>query len=116
HPACAAEAASARRRPGPLPIEGRGSRAPAGRGIRSAPLRGRSIGCSFGSVVRHCCSISSLNMPSAFNIDAKTLALCEDLDLLARTIVEGFFDGLHRSPFLGYSTEFSAYRQYTQGD
>ena len=55
-------------------------------------------------------------MPSAFNIDAKTLALCEDLDLLARTIVEGFFDGLHRSPFLGYSTEFSAYRQYTQGD
>ena len=55
-------------------------------------------------------------MPSAFNINAKTLALCEDLDLLARTIVEGFFDGLHRSPFLGYSTEFSAYRQYTQGD
>src|SRR5262245_3758221 len=55
-------------------------------------------------------------MPSAFNIDAKTLALCEDLDLLARTLVEGFFDGLHRSPFLGYSTEFSAYRQYTQGD
>jgi len=30
--------------------------------------------------------------------------------------VEGFFDGLHRSPFLGYSTEFSAYRAYTQGD
>lgn len=55
-------------------------------------------------------------MPSAFNIDAKTLALCEDLDLLARTIVEGFVDGLHRSPFLGYSTEFSAYRPYAQGD
>ena len=55
-------------------------------------------------------------MPAAFNLDAKTLALCEDLDLLARTIVEGFFDGLHRSPFLGYSTEFSAYRQYTPGD
>jgi hypothetical protein len=35
---------------------------------------------------------------------------------LARTVVEGFFDGLHRSPFLGYSTEFSAYRAYTQGD
>jgi len=55
-------------------------------------------------------------MPSAFNIDAKTLALCGDLDLLARTIVEGFLDGLHRSPFLGYSTEFSAYRPYAPGD
>jgi uncharacterized protein (DUF58 family) len=30
--------------------------------------------------------------------------------------VEGFLSGLHRSPFLGYSTEFSAYRAYTQGD
>ena len=40
----------------------------------------------------------------------------DDLSILARTVVEGFFDGLHRSPFLGYSTEFSAYRAYTQGD
>jgi uncharacterized protein (DUF58 family) len=36
--------------------------------------------------------------------------------LLARSVVEGFLDGQHRSPFLGYSTEFSAYRAYTQGD
>lgn len=36
--------------------------------------------------------------------------------MLAETIVEGFLDGLHRSPYLGYSTEFSAYRSYTQGD
>lgn len=55
-------------------------------------------------------------MPATFQINAKALAVCEDLQVLARTIVEGFFDGLHRSPFLGYSTEFSAYRQYTQGD
>jgi len=55
-------------------------------------------------------------MPSAFNISHKALAACEDLQVLARMVVEGFFDGLHRSPFLGYSTEFSAYRQYTQGD
>jgi uncharacterized protein (DUF58 family) len=55
-------------------------------------------------------------MPSSLQISAQALAVCEDLQLLARTVVEGFFDGLHRSPFLGYSTEFSAYRQYTQGD
>jgi uncharacterized protein (DUF58 family) len=55
-------------------------------------------------------------MPATLNIDARTLAAIDDLSLLARTVVEGFFDGLHRSPFLGYSTEFSAYRPYTQGD
>src|SRR2546427_282596 len=57
-----------------------------------------------------------LGMPATLNIDARTLAAIDDLSLLARTVVEGFFDGLHRSPFLGYSTEFSAYRPYTQGD
>ena len=30
--------------------------------------------------------------------------------------MEGFFNGLHRSPFHGFSVEFSAYRQYTDGD
>src|SRR5690242_13541219 len=55
-------------------------------------------------------------MPATLNIDARTLAAIDDLSLLAGTIVEGFISGLHRSPFLGYSTEFSAYRAYTQGD
>src|ERR1041385_8158219 len=55
-------------------------------------------------------------MPATFNINARTLAAIDDLSVLARTVVEGFLDGLHRSPFLGYSTEFSAYRAYTQGD
>ncbi len=55
-------------------------------------------------------------MPATLNIDARTLAAIDDLSLVARSIVEGFLSGLHRSPFLGYSTEFSAYRAYTQGD
>lgn len=55
-------------------------------------------------------------MPSSLALDSRVLAAVEDLPLLATTIVEGFLDGLHRSPFLGYSTEFSAYRPYTQGD
>ena len=55
-------------------------------------------------------------MPRTLEINARTLAAIDDLSLLARTIVEGFLSGLHRSPFLGYSTEFSAYRPYTQGD
>jgi uncharacterized protein (DUF58 family) len=55
-------------------------------------------------------------VPATLNIDSRTLAAIDDLSLLARTVVEGFISGLHRSPFLGYSTEFSAYRAYTQGD
>ena len=55
-------------------------------------------------------------MPATLALNAALLAAIDDLSLLARTVVEGFFDGLHRSPFLGYSTEFSAYRAYTQGD
>src|ERR1051325_6677926 len=55
-------------------------------------------------------------MPSTFAIKASALAAIDDLSLVARTVVEGFFDGLHRSPFLGYSTEFSAYRPYVPGD
>src|SRR5215203_705463 len=39
-----------------------------------------------------------------------------DLELLARTTVEGVRQGLHRSPFHGYSAEFAQYRHYRPGD
>jgi len=39
-----------------------------------------------------------------------------DVSLIAREVVEGFLGGLHRSPFLGYSTEFASHRPYMQGD
>jgi uncharacterized protein (DUF58 family) len=55
-------------------------------------------------------------MPSSFALNASALAAVDDLSLIAKAVVEGFFDGLHRSPFLGYSTEFSAYRPYVKGD
>src|SRR5947209_6721821 len=55
-------------------------------------------------------------MPHTLKLDAGLLAAMDDIALLSQTVVEGFFEGLHRSPFLGYSTEFSAYRAYTQGD
>jgi uncharacterized protein (DUF58 family) len=38
------------------------------------------------------------------------------LDLRARFIVEGFLSGLHRSPFQGFSSEFSEHRKYEPGD
>src|SRR5215208_4894902 len=44
------------------------------------------------------------------------LAGIGDLELVARIIVEGLVSGLHRSPFHGYSAEFSQYRHYRPGD
>ena len=38
------------------------------------------------------------------------------LDLRARFIVEGFLQGLHSSPFQGFSVEFSEHRKYVAGD
>lgn len=40
----------------------------------------------------------------------------DNLELRARGIVEGFMHGLHRSPFVGFSVEFAAHREYVQGD
>jgi uncharacterized protein (DUF58 family) len=49
-------------------------------------------------------------------LDPALLARVGDLELIARTIVEGLRTGPHRSPFHGYSAEFSQYRHYRPGD
>ncbi len=40
----------------------------------------------------------------------------DNLELIAREVVEGFITGLHRSPFHGFSVEFAEHRQYNQGE
>jgi len=49
-------------------------------------------------------------------VAAEVLAQIADLELVARIVVEGLVSGLHRSPFHGYSAEFSQYRHYRPGD
>ena len=49
-------------------------------------------------------------------LDPATLNAISGLDLIAKTVVEGFVSGLHRSPDFGFSQEFAEYRAYTQGD
>jgi uncharacterized protein (DUF58 family) len=49
-------------------------------------------------------------------LDFDVLARIDDMQLLAKTVVEGFILGLHRSPFRGFSVEFAEYRQYSPGD
>lgn len=55
--------------------------------------------------------------PAGANLlDPAVLARIEDLDLVARTVVDGFLSGLHRSPRLGVSTDFAEHRAYQPGD
>jgi uncharacterized protein (DUF58 family) len=49
-------------------------------------------------------------------LDPAVVARLGNLELKARTVVEGFLSGLHRSPFKGFSVEFAEYRQYIPGD
>lgn len=46
----------------------------------------------------------------------EVLARINSLELVARSVVEGFISGLHRSPYLGFSTDFAEHRQYMPGD
>jgi uncharacterized protein (DUF58 family) len=49
-------------------------------------------------------------------LDPATLASISGLDLVAKTVVDGFISGLHRSPDFGFSEEFVEYRAYAPGD
>ncbi len=49
-------------------------------------------------------------------LDPAVIARLGSMELKARTVVEGFLSGLHRSPYKGFSVEFAEYRQYMPGD
>src|SRR5204862_5706197 len=49
-------------------------------------------------------------------LDPATLASIDGLDLIAKTVVDGFVAGLRRSPDFGFSQEFAEYRAYSPGD
>jgi uncharacterized protein (DUF58 family) len=49
-------------------------------------------------------------------LDPAVLAGISGLDLVAKTVVDGFVAGLHRSPDFGFSQEFAEYRSYSPGD
>src|SRR5678815_6112193 len=49
-------------------------------------------------------------------LDPAVLARIGNLELLAKTVVEGFINGLHRSPHLGASTDFAQHKLYMPGD
>lgn len=57
----------------------------------------------------------SAAVPNRF-LDPAVLAEVSNIELVAKTVVDGFVAGLHRSPDFGFSQEFAEYRAYTPGD
>ena len=55
-------------------------------------------------------------VPGAQFLDPAVLARIDSLELLARTVVDGFLNGLHRAPYLGLSMDFAEHRPYVPGD
>ena len=55
-------------------------------------------------------------IPGARFVDPKILARIGNLEIIARTVVEGFINGLHRAPFFGASIDFAEHRGYVAGD
>src|SRR3954470_14534692 len=55
-------------------------------------------------------------IPGARFVDPKVLMRVGNLELLARHVVEGFINGLHRAPFFGASIDFAEHRGYVAGD
>lgn len=61
-------------------------------------------------------SSSTAKQKSSTWLNPAEMARLSSLELRARDVVEGYLQGLHRSPFVGYSVEFSSHRRYGAGD
>jgi uncharacterized protein (DUF58 family) len=55
-------------------------------------------------------------IPGAQFVDPAVLARIGNLELVARSVVDGVINGLHRSPFFGSSVDFAEHRGYVAGD
>ena len=49
-------------------------------------------------------------------LDPQTLARVRSMELKARSVVEGYLAGMHRSPYHGFAVEFAQHREYVPGD
>ncbi len=55
-------------------------------------------------------------IPGARFVDPVVLARIGNLELVARAVVDGFINGIHRSPYFGASVDFAEHRGYVPGD
>lgn len=61
-------------------------------------------------------ALETHTIPGARFVDPQVLSRIRNLDLLARTVVDGFINGLHRAPYFGASIDFAEHRGYVPGD
>src|SRR4051794_38776261 len=117
--------------PRPLPCIGR--RHPGARASRASPPCHPEFLCGIRTRVRRQpCRTAARSRPSSHQrnvgmprtstsrdlrfLDPAVIGRLGTMELKARTVVEGFLSGLHRSPYKGFSVEFAEYRQYLPGD
>ena len=61
-------------------------------------------------------TVASQSIPGARFVDPKVLARIGNLEMVSRSVVDGFINGLHRSPYFGASVDFAEHRGYVPGD
>jgi uncharacterized protein (DUF58 family) len=61
-------------------------------------------------------TVSTSSVPGARFVDPKVLARIGNLELVSRSVVDGFINGMHRSPYFGASVDFAEHRGYVPGD
>jgi uncharacterized protein (DUF58 family) len=59
---------------------------------------------------------TSSSLPGARFVDPVVLSRIGNLELVARHVVDGFINGMHRSPYFGASVDFAEHRGYVAGD
>ena len=79
------------------------------------PAAGGRAGAEVGDVAMERRD-TRVSMRGARFVDPSALARIRNLELLARTVVDGFINGLHRAPHLGFSLDFAEHRGYVPGD
>jgi uncharacterized protein (DUF58 family) len=60
--------------------------------------------------------LTGMSLDTRDLVDPAFFSRLESIQLRARSVVEGFLHGLHRSPYVGFSVEFSSHREYVPGD
>src|ERR1700754_3890802 len=55
-------------------------------------------------------------IPGADLLDPRALAAVSHLELVAKQVMDGYVQGMHRSPHIGFALDFAQHRQYVPGD
>src|ERR1051325_1368487 len=61
-------------------------------------------------------TVQSTALPGSDLLDPRALAAVSRMELVAQQVMDGYVQGMHRSPHLGFALDFAQHRQYAPGD